>query len=178
MAGSLLTIVLLLIAASGTAADLPNRPVPAMELSRYEGSWHEIAHIPVFYQHRCTGPATATYIPNRDGTLRVLTTCNTSKGLKSVDGVAKYTPENPGAFKVRFAPAWLRWLPQAWIDYWVIDIDPGYRWAVIGEPGGSHLWIMSRGTHMSRPLYEELVARARQRGYPVEKLVMMNPLRY
>ncbi|MEP7185197.1 MAG: lipocalin family protein [Rhodanobacter sp.] len=172
----LLALVLLLIVATVTATDLPNRPVSTMELSRYEGSWHEIAHIPVFYQRRCTGPATATYIPNGDGRLRVLTTCNTSRGLKSVDGVARYTSENPGAFKVRFAPDWLRWLPQAWIDYWVIDIDPDYHWAVIGEPGGSHLWIMSRNTLMSRRLYDELVARARQRGYPVKKLVMMSTL--
>lgn len=176
MSRSLLTIVLLLITASVAAADLPNQPVSALELSRYEGKWHEIAHIPVFYQRKCTGAATSTYTPNQDGSLRVLTTCTTSKGLKSVNGVAKYTSDNPGAFKVRFAPAWLRWLPQAWIDYWVIDIDPDYRWAVIGEPGRKHLWIMSRDTRMSRHLYEQLVARARDRGYPVKKLITMEPL--
>ena len=173
---SLLVIALLVTSTSVTAADLPNRPVPTLELSRYEGQWHEIAHIPVFYQRNCTGPATATYTPNPDGKVSVLTTCSTNGGLKTVDGVAKYPPGNPGALKVRFAPAWLRWLPQAWFDYWVIDIDPDYRWAIIGDPDSKHLWIMSRDKRISRQLYDRLVARASERGYPVEKLVIMSPL--
>ena len=172
----LLTMALLLTSASTCALSLPNRPVATLELSRYEGQWHEIAHIPVFYQRKCTGPATATYTPNADGTVHVLTTCATTRGLKTVEGVAKYPPDNPGAIRVRFAPAWLQWLPQAWFDYWVIDIDPDYRWAVIGEPDAGHLWIMSRDKRMSRELYERLVARARERGYPVKKLVTMSPL--
>jgi apolipoprotein D and lipocalin family protein len=172
----MLAIALLVTTASVTAADLPNRPVATLELSRYQGQWHEIAHIPVFYQRKCIGPATATYTPKPDGTVGVVTTCTTSKGLKTVDGVAKYPPGEPGALEVRFAPIWLRWLPQAWFDYWVIDIDPNYRWAIIGEPDREHLWIMSRDKRMSRQLYDRLVAQARKRGYPVEKLVIMSPL--
>lgn len=173
---TLLAMAVLLTTASVEAATLANRPVSTLQLSRYEGQWHEIAHIPVFYQRKCTGPATATYTPNPDGTVDVLTTCETSRGIKTVDGVAKYPPDTPGAIKVRFAPAWLRWLPQAWFDYWVIDIDPDYRWAVIGEPNARHLWIMSRDKRMSRQLYRRLVDDARARGYPVEKLVTMSPL--
>lgn len=172
----LLTMALLLTPLPSDATQLPNQPVTTLALSRYQGQWHEIAHIPAFFQRRCTGPATAAYTPNPNGTLRVLTTCATSSGIKTVDGVAKYTPGRPGAFKVRFVPAWLGWVPKAWFDYWVIDIDPDYQWAVIGGPDSRHLWIMSRDRRMSGALYDRLVERARQRGYPVEKLVKMTPL--
>jgi lipocalin len=35
---------------------------------------------------------------------------------------------------------------------------------------------MSRDKRISRQLYDRLVARASERGYPVEKLVIMSPL--
>lgn len=109
MVRSLLMIALMLATASVAAADLPNQPVPVPVLPRYEGQWHEIAHIPVFsYQRKCTGPATATYTPNRDVTLTVVTTCPAGNGTKSVEGIARFTLGHPAVFKVRFAPAWLR----------------------------------------------------------------------
>lgn len=82
----------------------------------------------------------------------------------------------PGAFKVRFVPAWLTWLPQAWISFWVIDVDADYQWAVVGSPGCNHLWILARKDSMDRRLFNRIRERARQRGYAVGRLVMMAPL--
>jgi apolipoprotein D and lipocalin family protein len=73
---------------------------------------------------------------------------------------------------VRFAPDWLAWVPKVWADYWVIDLDADYKWAVVGSPSRKYLWILSRGPNMDRQLFQDLKARARQRGYPVDKLVM------
>ncbi len=169
----MLAVVLLAAAVPGAAASLPNQPVPTLDMQRYLGRWHEIAHIPLFFQRKCTGPVTVTYVLDDDHILHVNTTCPTSQGSKTAEGVAKTEPGRPGAFRVRFAPAWLSWLPQAWFDYWVIDIDPDYRWAVIGGPDGDHLWILARDASISRPLYNQLVERARERGYPVDKLVTL-----
>ena len=29
-------------------------------------------------------------------------------------------------------------------DYWIIDLDPGYEYAVVGHPSREYLWILSR----------------------------------
>lgn len=172
----LLMLAVVLASQSLYATTTPNRPVATLDTQRYLGQWHEIAHLPLFFQRKCVGPVTTTYAMAPDAKLAIQATCATRKGNKTVDGVGRFEPGQPAAFKVRFAPAWLSWLPQAWFDYWVIDIDPDYQWAIIGGPGATHLWILARNRTMNRALYQRLVARARDRGYPVEKLVIMSPL--
>lgn len=82
----------------------------------------------------------------------------------------------PAALEVRFAPAWLTWLPMAWADYWVIEVDADYQWAVIGSPERKHLWILSRRPAMDRALFQTLKEHSRQRGYEVDQLIMTAPL--
>jgi apolipoprotein D and lipocalin family protein len=79
--------------------------------------------------------------------------------------------------EVRFAPNWLSWLPFVWADYWVIDLDPGYTWAVVGEPDRDYLWILSREPAMDRVLFEQIKARAIAMGYDLGPLIMAAPLR-
>lgn len=165
-----------LLSASLHAAPVLNRPVASLDVQRYMGQWHEIAHLPLFFQRKCVGPTTATSLLAPDRTIRLHSTCPTRSGHKIVDLVVTSVPGQPAAFKIRVAGAWLSWLPDAWFEYWVVDIDRDYRWAVVGGPGAKHLWILSREPTMSRGLYATLIKRARSQGYPVEKLVVMTPL--
>jgi apolipoprotein D and lipocalin family protein len=57
------------------------------------------------------------------------------------------------------------------VDYWVVDLAPDYSWAVVGHPDYRFLFIMSRKPSMDKKLYDEIVARCKTMGYPVEKLV-------
>lgn len=155
---------------------LPNQPVRTLDLQRYSGRWYEIAHLPMYFQRRCLDAVIATYTPNPDDSIHVHNTCRTADGMKSVDGVARITPGQPAVINVRFAPAWLTWLPQVWAEYWVIEVDAGYRWAVVGSPSRKYLWILSRRPEMPHLLFDALKQRARQRGYAVDKLMMMAPL--
>jgi apolipoprotein D and lipocalin family protein len=170
-------LMTLLMAASTPVAPqtLPNQPVPELDLDRYAGQWHEIAHLPMFFERKCLEAVTATYTPMPDGTIHVRNACETRDGRQTVDGVAKIVEGRPAAFKVRFAPAWLGWLPRAWAHYWVIDVAPDYQWAMVGSPSGKYLWILARRRDMRRALFENLKERARQRGYPVEELMIMAP---
>jgi apolipoprotein D and lipocalin family protein len=158
------------------AANLPNRPVPSLDLHRYAGQWHEIARLPMYFERRCLDGVVATYTPNPDGTVQIHNTCRTSKGPMSVEGVARMKDDQPTALEVRFAPAWLSWLPMARADYWVIEVDADYQWAVIGSPGRQHLWILSRRPTMDRALIHVLVEHSRQRGYDGGRLIMTAPL--
>jgi apolipoprotein D and lipocalin family protein len=174
---SLLATTLMAAAVPAAAASLPNQPVATLDLSRYVGQWHEIAHLPMFFQRKCVDKITATYSANADGTIAVRNACRTTNGvMESSDGVARKVDGRPAALQVRFAPAWLSWLPMVWADYWVVDLDTNYQWAVVGGPSRKYLWVLSRSPSMSRALFDQIRERARQRGYPVDRLVMAAPL--
>ena len=168
--------VMLCTVATAHAQSLPNVPVQQLDLGRYLGQWHEIAHLPMFFQRNCIDTITATYTKLPDGQVGVHNACRTKSGMDAADGVARTTP-TVGALKVRFAPSWLSWVSWVWADYWVIELDPDYRWAVVGSPSRDYLWVLSRDPSMSREQFTALRERAAQRGYPVDKLVMAAPLR-
>lgn len=173
----ILPFTLLFAAAAATAqaqdATLPNVAVPALDLQRYAGQWHEIAHVPMFFQRNCAANITATYTPRDDGRIGVRNACDDKQGKRIVsEGVARPVPGQPGQLEVRFAPDWLAWVPMVWADYWVVDLDPEYQWAVVGSPSRKYLWILSRTPTMARSRYDAIVARAAQRGYPVDELVL------
>ncbi|WEN16799.1 lipocalin family protein [Rhodanobacter sp. AS-Z3] len=163
---------------TASAASVPaNAPVGSLDLQRYAGQWHEIAHLPMFFQRQCVDQITATYTANPDGTIGVHNACRTNDGkMDASDGVAKRVQGQRGALKVRFAPRVLAWLPWVWADYWVVELDPDYQWAVVGSPSRKYLWVLSRKPSMPAAQFREIRDRARQRGYPVDKLVMAAPL--
>lgn len=168
---------LLFAMAATPGAGLANQPVSALDLQRYSGRWHEIAHLPMFFQRQCVGDVTATYTRQADGTIEVRNACRTKSGAMDESvGEAKPTPGQPGALKVRFAPAWLGWVPGIWADYWVIELDPAYRWALVGGPSKKYLWVLSRTPTMERAVFDGIRARAAERGYAIDKLVMMGEL--
>jgi apolipoprotein D and lipocalin family protein len=165
------------VQAQARASTTANAPVPALDLQRYSGQWHEIAHLPMFWQRQCVGDITATYTPRPDGTVGVRNACRTSDGKRDVsEGVARPVSGKPGQLEVRFAPEWLAWVPMVWADYWVIDLDPQYRWAVVGGPDRDHLWVLSRTPGMDRALLEQIKTRAMAKGYRLDELKVMAPL--
>ncbi len=177
MIRSLLATALMSVAIPAAAASLPNQPVQTLDLARYVGQWHEIGHLPMFFQRKCVDKITATYTANDDGTIGVHNACRVKDGsMEASDGVARKVAGQPAALQVRFAPAWLSWLPMVWADYWVVDLDADYQWAVVGGPSRKYLWVLSRSPSMSRTLFDQIKERARQRGYPVDNLVMAAPL--
>jgi len=60
-----------------------------------------------------------------------------------------------------------------WGDYWVIDLDPDYRYAVVGHPSRDYLWILSRTPQMDDETYARIVERLEEQGYSRERLVRM-----
>ena len=173
---ALLMVAIAPFAPSASAA-ASNQPVAQLDLDRYTGTWHEIAHLPMFFQRKCVDNITATYTKRPDGTISVANACRKSDGTKMESvGSAKTVEGKPGQLKVRFAPQWLSWLPMVWGDYWVIDLDPEYRWAVVGGPSRENLWILSRSPSMPKAQFEGIKASAKAKGYPVDKLIVAAPL--
>lgn len=168
----------LALASAGALAAKPVTSVPELDISRYAGQWYEIAHLPMSFQKQCVGDITARYSLDAPGRIGVLNACRTRDGgTDQAQGTARPVPGHPGRLEVRFAPDWLSWLPWVWADYWVIALDPGYQWAVVGEPDRDYLWILSREPSMDRTQFEQLKAKAEAMGYDLSPLIVAAPLR-
>jgi apolipoprotein D and lipocalin family protein len=173
----LISTLLALAASGSTWAAAPVTSVEALDMDRYAGQWHEIAHLPVSFQKKCVGDITATYSLRADGRISVHNACRVADGDRvAADGVARPVEGHPGQLQVRFVPDWLSWVPLVWADYWVIALDPEYQWAVVGEPDRKYLWILSRSPSMDTALFGQLKARAEAMGYDLAPLRVMAPL--
>src|SRR6188768_2109353 len=149
----------------------PVRTVPFVDLDRYAGGWFEIARFPNRFQHECVGDVRATYARRPDGRIDVVNRCRTAEGETEARGVARIVDEQAFArLKVRFAPAWLSFLP-VWGDYWIIGLAPDYSWAVVGNPGRDYLWILARTPQLDEQSAAAATAAARNNGFDVERLV-------
>ncbi len=172
----LLLVTLLLAAAGSAAAAEPLQPVADLDINRYSGTWYEIARLPNRWQDRCVADITATYTPLQSGRIRVVNACRDKDGrMQSVTGQARRSADHPGKLKVRFAPAWLGWLPFVWADYWVLALDPDYRWVIVGEPGRDYLWFLARDRALDRATLDDLRARATALGFDLDALVVVSP---
>lgn len=56
-------------------------------------------------------------------------------------------------------------------DYFVMELDENYQWAVIGSNSDKYLWILSRTPKMDDAIYKDLLNRLIKRGYDVTKLI-------
>jgi apolipoprotein D and lipocalin family protein len=152
--------------------------VPAVDLNRYAGTWHEVARLPNRFQAQCVAQATAQYTPLDDGTVGVVNRCRSSAegegegSWQVVEGVAKPVDPTNAKLRVSFLPPLVRWLPVGWGDYWVLELDPEYRWALVGEPGREYLWVLSRSPVLQQDVLEGVLGRAREMGFPVDRIIL------
>ncbi len=160
----------------GRSRQAPLVTVPQVDLARYAGTWNEIARLPDPFESFCGGQPTATYLP-QGGTIGVINRCLDRSGTeRAVHGTARVVPGSGGAkLQVTMFPAWLRWLPFAWADYWILALDPDYRHALVGNPTRSFLWVLSRQRTLPEATLQALVATARDQGFPVQRLKVTQP---
>ena len=143
--------------------------VPAVDLKQYSGTWYEIASFPSFFQREdCVGTS-ATYTLNTDGSIKVWNQCyypGNQGGWKldRIEGRATVAnaPQN-SQLKVSFAGPFAG-------DYWVIDLDDNYQYAVVGTPSRNYLWILSRDPQMDPGTYASLLEKARAQGFDTNRL--------
>lgn len=159
-------------AAATARASAELQSVPFLDVQRYLGRWHEIARFPNRFQQKCVGDTSADYSLRPDGTLSVLNQCRLSNGqMEQALGVARQIGGQQSAkLQVRFAPAWLSFLPVVWGNYWVIDLDEHYELVAVSEPRREYLWILSRTPTVDEARYRALIARLQAMGLDVSKL--------
>ena len=139
--------------------------VNELDLNRYLGTWYEIARFDHRFERGLVG-ATATYSMRDDGKIKVV-----NQGRKNVldgklsiaEGKAKLTDE-PGKLKVSFF-----WIFYA--DYFVLELDQEYQWALIGSSSAKYLWILSRTPKLDDNVKNMILQKAEKRGYDVSQLI-------
>jgi len=155
-----------LVAPSRAADAPPLEVVDSVDLDRYLGLWYEIASYPAWFQKNCTA-VTADYSLREDGLIKVVNSCR--KGsldgkLKQSTGRAKVVAgSNNAKLKVSF-------FGPFWGNYWIIDLDPDYEWAVVGVPGRKYLWILSRSPQMDQAVYDGIISRLEAQRYDPARL--------
>jgi apolipoprotein D and lipocalin family protein len=117
--------------------------VNSVNLERYIGTWYEVASIPMRFQNKCTGNATAEYSLD-DDLIAVVNSCDT-KGERAVAHArAKVTdPKTNAKLKVTFVKVFT-WLFFVGGEYWILDLDEDYSFAVIGDSKSKYGWVLSR----------------------------------
>lgn len=167
---------LLFLSLPVTADDLVT--TPDFVLDRYLGRWHQIALLPNRFQADCAADTSAAYSRRQDGGIEVVNQCRDAAGeWLRVTGEVRVNREygDPARLEVRFAPAWLGWLPMVWGDYWILDIDADYTRVLVGSPDRRYLWILARAAQISAADYAALVAVARAAGFATAQLELESP---
>ena len=137
------------------------QPAKAVELDRYLGRWFEYGRYEAGFQKGCEA-VTADYSLRDDGKIAVLNSCH--KGsvdgkISTAEGKAKIVEGSQNAkLKVSF-------FGPFYGDYWVLDRADDYSWAIVGEPSGRYLWMLTRIAKPDAATQALLEARVKALGY-------------
>jgi apolipoprotein D and lipocalin family protein len=166
-----------MVLSSSASAEPPARGsepmvVENVDLNRYLGRWYEIARIPVWFQKDCACGTTAEYTLVKDGVVSVVNRCCTSDGeMKEARGRAWVVDKKtPAKLKVSFFSLFGFWLFGG--HYWIIDLDPDYRYAVVGHPKRTLGWILSRTPQLSEEVLDGIAERLEANGYSFSQFKM------
>ena len=157
--------LLLLAGVCRAGVPLDSQPMPQLDLKRYMGRWYEIARYPKWFERNCHA-VTADYALQADGTVSVLNSCrkgSVTGRLTTAKAKAWSVHPSQSRFKVRFF-----WPFNG--PYWIIAVDPEYRWAVVGHPKRSSLWLLSRTPRLDPAVEDAIMKKLLALGYDPSKL--------
>ena len=146
---------------------IDNSTVSVFDVRRFMGKWYEIAR----YDHRFEKGmthVTATYSLQENGSIKVKNEGYKNGKHKEVEGRAKQPNlVDPGKLKVSF----FLWF---YSDYYVLDIDPDYRYVLIGSSSACFSLDKVLSRLIIQRYLSELLDKLRVRGYDTEKLLFVD----
>ena len=152
---------------SYSSMKIDNSTVKELDVPRFMGKWYEIARYEHFFEKNMTH-VTADYTLLNNGKIRV-----ENKGIKdgepkSITGKAKRT--NPKKFPGRLKVSFFLWF---YSDYYVLNVDKDYQYALIGSSSEDYLWILSRTPELSKVILEKCLTDLKNRGYDTSRLIFV-----
>ena len=148
----------------------PPETVESVDLESYAGLWYEFARYDTPFDEDAVG-VTAEYTLNDDGTVQVLNEGFVG-GLDgtptSIEGVARVVdPETNAKLAVTFDRPDIAGIE---FDYWIIELDEDYEWAVVTNSTRFVLYILSRTPTLDDDVYEDLLYRVVKKGFEADRL--------
>ncbi|MCE1274549.1 MAG: lipocalin family protein [Chlorobiales bacterium] len=161
-------LLLWLVPFSGYACSaLAAEAVDHFDLSRYLGTWYEVARLDNWYEWGLE-KVTATYSMRRDGLLRISSSGYdpAQKRWKTVVGTAKFAGDPAvGVLKGSF------WGPFS-STYTIFALDHSrYSWAMVAGNDHSYLWVLSRTPQIDPSLLSKLLIEAKSKGFDTLKVI-------
>lgn len=143
-----------------------------IDLPRFMGAWHVIAHVPYFgerghvgsrdeYTLRPDGKIGVRYV-YQEGFAEPVKTLDSKATVKSDTGNRRWTTWFFGIIPTK---------------YRILETAPDYSWALIDYPGRDLAWIFARTPDMSDAQYAQLLAKMRGHGVDTGKLVRVPQLK-
>jgi apolipoprotein D and lipocalin family protein len=158
--------LLAMLALQPALAAPPPATVPKLDLTRFSGTWYEVARKPIFFERFCAHDVTARYRPAEDGSLKVEHRCRTKSGVEDLArGKARPIAGSRNAkLKVNVFSPFVA-------PYWVLWLDTNYRAVLLGTPNRKYLWLLSRTPKLEPELENAALEQAKRQGYTLEDLI-------
>ncbi len=164
-----LAMAILFLMAGCTGVPSGIDPVEDFDVRRYAGTWYEIMRLDHSFERGLVN-VSATYGLRDDGSVSVV-----NRGYNpaecawdSVDGTATFQGD-PRVASLSVTFFW----PVAG-GYHVFELDrPDYGYALVAGPTRDYLWILARAPDLPTATRNRLVDTARQNGFPVDELILV-----
>jgi apolipoprotein D and lipocalin family protein len=130
--------------------------VPQVDVARYLGTWYQQARNQLPFEPTDCVCAQQKLGLATDGNVSVYNSCNvgaTDGKLYEIRGEASPEDSTNSKLLIDFN------LPQKG-QYWIIAVDAEYRYAVVSDPSGLSLYILSKTPQLAPELYQQAVAEA------------------
>jgi apolipoprotein D and lipocalin family protein len=170
---NLYILILIFFAFFPACASVPSRQEPPLEVvsqvdvNKYLGRWYEISRYPNWFQKDCYA-VTADYAIADDGySINVINRCKDRKlngEIREAVGIAHIEDSNTNA-KLNVTFFW-----PFYGNYWIIDLDDDYEYAVVSEPKRQYLWILSRKPKMDAMKYSHLIESLAKKNFDISLL--------
>jgi apolipoprotein D and lipocalin family protein len=140
------------------------RTVEKVNLQHYLGDWYEIARYEHHFQKDCKN-VKATYSLRDDKKIQVVNSCTkiSTNEFKEAKAVAYSVDETNSKLKVSF-------FRPFYGDYWILDLDKNYTYAIVGTGSKEYLWILSRQKTMDKATLNTLLEKITSLGFDTSKL--------
>lgn len=139
--------------------------VNPFDKNRYLGKWYEIARLPSRIE-KDIKYLTEDYTLDTDDDIKVVTRGYNTKKNKWIEATGKIKFAGSafvGMLKVSY-------FGPFYAAYNVLDIDAGYRYALVSGSGLGYLWILSRETSIPDDIKRRFLNTAHNIGFAVDQL--------
>jgi lipocalin len=162
----LLLLGILVFTAGCGGSDQPLETVDTLDINQYSGTYFEVFRLPNSFEDGLSC-VTATYTVNGDKIKVTNKGYNRAKSKwETANGNAKVpNSEKPGELKVSFF-----WPFSG--DYFVIDRDEEYAYALVGSPSRQYLWLLSRTPVVPKDQLGKMMQLAEEKGFDLSNLIM------